>query len=278
MPRGKRRRRKRLPVIGTASGQKGRLIIEPSELVVDREPDRIILHDRGEGTQTRTLKGREQHIHVHAQAAPGPAPRPEPRMPIDFRQMQRELGARIKESRAQSRVEFRKVEKPKFKSKAGAVWQFVKGGKFYKHPFRLARAVGTLREGSVWNVIFSSKKAGARNYLRERRQYKTVTTLREKYKLQERLDAASDRFGKRMVSIFMKLQNEVNSGRVTAQNQGKYLQRYEKALAKAEGLFGKEIQRILGSHMRPKDKSHYVDFRRAGKKAGLARELGKEAA
>lgn len=274
----RRRRRKRLPVIGTAPGQKGRLVIEPSELVVEREPDRVVLHDRGGGTQTRTLEGGEHHIHVHAQAAPGPAPRPEPRMAIDLRQMQHELGARINKDLAQWRLDFSWDEKPKSKSKAGAVWQFVKGGKFYKHPFRALRAVGTLGEGSVWNVIFSSKEAGARNYLRQKRQYKTVITLREKHRLQERLDAASTHFRTIMNNILTKLQRDVNSGRVTSENQREYLQNYEDRLKRVEIRFVKEMNRILGSHMRHEEKSHFTDFRKAGPKARLLPKDLREAA
>jgi len=43
-----RRRHNKLPVIGRVKGQRGRIVVKPSELHIDRQPDRVVVHNDSE--------------------------------------------------------------------------------------------------------------------------------------------------------------------------------------------------------------------------------------
>ena len=245
---GGRRRRKR-PVIGRVPGQKGRVVIEPSELVIDRKADKVIVHDEA-GRQTRTMPGREQHIHLQT----GRQPRPE-RPTIDFDVLKDALMRRSQKFCTKHAVNIglggdieREVKghlqeaeySPKFRGKTGIIRNFVDVRSIIMdkwngiHPLKLIETIG------------SRKKGGLTSYRKTRKRVEMAKKLREKYapefkKVYEQYKAETEQ-------AILDLRKAFESGKVTWENYNWHMEKYEEALKKAEYNFVLERMKLMDAH------------------------------
>lgn len=251
------RRRQAIPRIGTAPGQRGRLVIEPSELLIEREADRVILHDQG-GTQTHTLAGNQHHIYLHSGQRERPLPEPErPESFFNFDELRAELNEKTRKMIKQEKV-VPGAKTPKYVSRWGSIaknvahpmdnvfgkntWNFKGHGWLPIRPFKLLDAMGA-------DLMFSQpKKAGVIRLWKDKRAYSKAMKFNERFR--PRAAQIIKDFRAETRAALAELQRLVGEGRINRENRNFYFEKYEKAVRKAEIKFRQGISRLISDYMK----------------------------
>jgi len=279
--------------------------------VISRQP--VIVHgvtDVRRGQSRTTIDGRVVQEPVDLFVRPEERRRPRPESArfapdVMLKELHERLEPRIKDflnRPSDGGVEFRSLTKLGFKPKIGAIGSYFMENRLYAHPFRLLRAMTTMKPGkSLWRAALSTKDAGVISYLRNTRNFGTVKGLREMkwtvVKLKEKqvvfptkngfyeiiengklvkkkaingchtmeklIKDTTKRFDHDMHKVYKALKRDVTSGKVNANNQGDYLKRYEEALGIAENTFRHYRNLLLNAYT--------AEMIKANKKAGLSK-------
>ncbi len=224
-----KRFRRKHPLIGTAPGQKGRLLIGASELVVDREPDIVTIHDQEGGRHTRTMDGREQHIHINA------GPRPEPSQPRSFynlEELQHNLNERMKNINRLYPIGMGAPPDPKLDSRwwgpEGIVGNLARPQGIIKNEWRGIHPLRTIGR-------FLSRKVGRGALRRDRREQAKARPARQMFAGPAAQLKAQ--YSLEMNQTLQELATAVQQGRINWENRNFQFSQYKLKLKQIEDRF-----------------------------------------